>query len=183
MMDEATQMNLGNDLLSDGGTTVQGTLTGKCPDESFQPRHRPPGRSNQWPTLLLEVGYTESPPHLTVDRQIVALELRGRGKNRGHHRHQSESTRYRTSGLAECCCSEATNHRSESQPKLDHAYTHSDNDIRSPGSIHRGERGTVKITFQRYLSQGPESARRRGFRVWTPGAPEYRRCCVDSARV
>ncbi|KAK2811682.1 hypothetical protein FQN50_002028 [Emmonsiellopsis sp. PD_5] len=48
-------------------TAVEGSNRTKEPDASFQPSQLPPGRSDKWPSLVVEIGYSESELQLERD--------------------------------------------------------------------------------------------------------------------
>ncbi|KAK2742426.1 hypothetical protein FQN55_007864 [Onygenales sp. PD_40] len=60
-----------------GGADVQGTTRTKCPDTSYRPRSLPHTRSAKWPSLVLEVGYSESASKLRSDASWWLTESRG----------------------------------------------------------------------------------------------------------
>ncbi|KAK2774029.1 hypothetical protein FQN52_004600 [Onygenales sp. PD_12] len=60
-----------------GGADVQGTTRTKCPDTSYLPRSLPHTRSAKWPSLVLEVGYSESASKLRNDASWWLTESRG----------------------------------------------------------------------------------------------------------
>lgn len=50
-----------------GSTTVQGTNREKEPDSSYRPKTLPLGRTMKWPTMVFEIGYSESRMQLARD--------------------------------------------------------------------------------------------------------------------
>ncbi|PGG98269.1 hypothetical protein GX51_06917 [Blastomyces parvus] len=60
-----------------GAAGVQGTTRKKFPDASFRPRLLPAARSATWPSLVLEVGYSESAPKLKRDASWWLTESQG----------------------------------------------------------------------------------------------------------
>lgn len=57
------------DLRERGRKTIKGNQRAKEADLSYIPLRRPPGRSNEWPTLALESGYTDSQERLTANAE------------------------------------------------------------------------------------------------------------------
>ena len=60
VLSQTARMNLDEQLNPRGSTTSQGRHSGSQPDASFIPRTLPTGRSRQWPSLVVEVGYTQT---------------------------------------------------------------------------------------------------------------------------
>ncbi|KAL2008948.1 hypothetical protein VTN00DRAFT_7142 [Thermoascus crustaceus] len=63
----AKSMNLDDNLMPDGSATVMGPTAANSPDDSYQPYPLPPGRSDEWPTLVVDVGYSDMLEHLTTN--------------------------------------------------------------------------------------------------------------------
>ncbi|QSS62110.1 hypothetical protein I7I51_04287 [Histoplasma capsulatum] len=60
-----------------GSKDVHGTTRTKIPDTSFRPRLLPAARSDEWPSLVLEVGYSESASKLKKDASWWLTESQG----------------------------------------------------------------------------------------------------------
>ncbi|EEP82648.1 predicted protein [Uncinocarpus reesii 1704] len=60
-----------------GTAEVQGATRGKGPDVSYLPRTLPAARSDKWPSLVLEVGYSESATKLRNDASWWLTESQG----------------------------------------------------------------------------------------------------------
>ncbi|KLJ05799.1 hypothetical protein EMPG_10772 [Blastomyces silverae] len=60
-----------------GASDVRGTTRIKTPDTSYRPRLRPATRSAEWPSLVLEVGYSESASKLRKDASWWLTESQG----------------------------------------------------------------------------------------------------------
>ncbi|OAX82287.1 hypothetical protein ACJ72_03368 [Emergomyces africanus] len=60
-----------------GATEVRGTTRIKAPDASYWPRQLPATRSAKWPSLVLEVGYSESASKLRNDASWWLTESEG----------------------------------------------------------------------------------------------------------
>ncbi|KAK2737867.1 hypothetical protein FQN55_000879 [Onygenales sp. PD_40] len=60
-------MGVHNELVSRGGAGVTSSRRTKQPDCSYRPIHPPGTRTTQWPTLVVEVGYSESAAKLEAD--------------------------------------------------------------------------------------------------------------------
>ncbi|EFR03824.1 hypothetical protein MGYG_06823 [Nannizzia gypsea CBS 118893] len=60
-----------------GSAEVQGTTRKKAPDASYRPRTLPATRSAKWPSLVLEVGYSESATKLRSDASWWLTESQG----------------------------------------------------------------------------------------------------------
>lgn len=60
-----------------GSTTVNGRRRAKEPDLSYIPTRLPRGRSDKWPTLVLESGYTDSQGTLTGNAEWWLSESNG----------------------------------------------------------------------------------------------------------
>lgn len=58
-------------------STVQTRTRAKNPDWGFRPRFLPAGRSNQWPTLVIEAAYSESKSKLQSDIKWWLSESKG----------------------------------------------------------------------------------------------------------
>ncbi|CDM27064.1 unnamed protein product [Penicillium roqueforti FM164] len=59
--------NLGRTLCSLTTARVEGNICSKEPDGSWIPEQLPPGRNDRWPTIVLEVGVSESKKKLRAD--------------------------------------------------------------------------------------------------------------------
>ena len=64
-------------LEASGAADVQGTTRCKAPDASYLPRSLPANRSAKWPSLVLEVGYSESASKLRNDASWWLAESQG----------------------------------------------------------------------------------------------------------
>ncbi|KAL1997860.1 hypothetical protein VTN02DRAFT_552 [Thermoascus thermophilus] len=63
-------MGLDDELDPTGAAPVEGTdLRTKGPDLSYVPAVRPAGRSDRWPSMVVEIGYAESSPRRQQQRQ------------------------------------------------------------------------------------------------------------------
>ncbi|KAI9374194.1 hypothetical protein BJX61DRAFT_541027 [Aspergillus egyptiacus] len=61
----AHDMNLGNAFHSTGSALMDlGNGVRKCPDSSWLPRVLPAGRTQQWPSVVVEVGHSDTTSHL-----------------------------------------------------------------------------------------------------------------------
>lgn len=73
-----TWMNGANlSLVMYGAAQVETPSRRKKPDVQFAPRKLPQGRSRQWPTLVMETGYSESKPQLDRDAMWWIKESKG----------------------------------------------------------------------------------------------------------
>ncbi|OJD12758.1 hypothetical protein AJ78_06698 [Emergomyces pasteurianus Ep9510] len=69
--------NLSLELQACGATDVHGTTRIKTPDASYWSRQLPATRSDKWPNLVLEVGYSESASKLRNDASWWLTESQG----------------------------------------------------------------------------------------------------------
>lgn len=69
--------SLEKDLCSLGRSRVEAILRRKEPDQSYQPKTLPPGRSDYWPTVVIEAGYSESRSKLSADARWWLAESAG----------------------------------------------------------------------------------------------------------
>lgn len=60
-------MGLQYELIGQSNAEVQGEHRSKAADCAFRPVVLPPGRSNVWPTIVAEVGFSETAPQLEAD--------------------------------------------------------------------------------------------------------------------
>ena len=60
-----------------GAAEVQGTTRCRAPDASYLPRSLPTNRSAKWPSLVLEVGYSESASKLRNEASWWLSESQG----------------------------------------------------------------------------------------------------------
>lgn len=70
-------MNLRGKLLSLGRADVETENRQKEPDQSYLPSRLPPGRTDKWPTMIIEGGYSEEKAKLTADVQWWLAESQG----------------------------------------------------------------------------------------------------------
>lgn len=66
-----------NKLVSLGKADVATPTRQKQPDLSYCPLHLPPGRTRQWPTMVVECGYSESKAKLAADARWWLAESQG----------------------------------------------------------------------------------------------------------
>ncbi|KKZ68648.1 hypothetical protein EMCG_05734 [[Emmonsia] crescens] len=74
---EEMRAGLSLEMRACGATDVQGTTRQKAPDASYWPRSLPATRSAKWPSLVLEVGYSESASKLRNDASWWLTESQG----------------------------------------------------------------------------------------------------------
>lgn len=67
LITKLNNMGLGDKIDGRVGAAVQGTTRTKAPDCSYAPRPLPAGRSDKWPSIVVEIGYSESPRKLESD--------------------------------------------------------------------------------------------------------------------
>ncbi|PGH31404.1 hypothetical protein GX50_05822 [[Emmonsia] crescens] len=67
LLKAADQMGIENELITEGSTTVRGSQRDKEPDSQYRPSILPAGRSDVWPTVVVEVGNSESQRQLDSD--------------------------------------------------------------------------------------------------------------------
>ncbi|PGH29991.1 hypothetical protein GX50_07238 [[Emmonsia] crescens] len=65
------------EVRASGATDVEGTTRKKAPDASYWPHSLPATRSAKWPSLVLEVGYSESASKLRNDASWWLTESQG----------------------------------------------------------------------------------------------------------
>lgn len=73
----AMHHQIDEDLLPFGSAHVQGEDRKKRADESWVPRRLPKFRSNKWPTLVIELGFSESNRKLIKDIEWWMTESKG----------------------------------------------------------------------------------------------------------
>ncbi|KAL2821293.1 hypothetical protein BDW59DRAFT_181288 [Aspergillus cavernicola] len=64
LLDQTFSMHLKRELRLTGAARATSGDISKEPDASFEPRRPPPGRSEEWPAVVIESGYSESTAHL-----------------------------------------------------------------------------------------------------------------------
>ncbi|PWY89244.1 hypothetical protein BO70DRAFT_426879 [Aspergillus heteromorphus CBS 117.55] len=70
IINDTTSMGLDDQLLLKGAARVEDAPVKKEPDASFRPVHRPPGRDQKWPSVVIESGWSESDARLEVDANL-----------------------------------------------------------------------------------------------------------------
>ena len=77
-IDQAVEhMGLEDELLPMGSKLITLTSHSKEPDSSWRPRSLPVGRTDQWPTVVIETGFIESISRLRLDSQWWITSSRG----------------------------------------------------------------------------------------------------------
>lgn len=61
-------------LLPARGTTVEGSTRRKTPDTSWRSSIKPPGRDSRWPTIIVQVGWSETKAKLREDVRFWLCE-------------------------------------------------------------------------------------------------------------
>ncbi|KAL2014800.1 hypothetical protein VTN00DRAFT_2325 [Thermoascus crustaceus] len=77
MAGKLLNMGLEDELDPTGTAQVEGTNRTKGPDLSYVPVVRPGGRSDKWPSMVVEIGYAESPRQLESDIKWWLQDSRG----------------------------------------------------------------------------------------------------------
>ena len=73
-------MGLKRELKLLGSTTVTEQGVSKQPDSSFRPSNLPVGRDTKWPSVVVEIGYSETLNRLHADVQLWISRSRGQVK-------------------------------------------------------------------------------------------------------
>ncbi|CAG8903482.1 unnamed protein product [Penicillium egyptiacum] len=67
LREKLVPMGLGHSLHRQGGRTTSGGPKGKQADNGLYPRRLPPGRTDKWPSVVIEVAFSESKTKLRCD--------------------------------------------------------------------------------------------------------------------
>ncbi|KAJ5102097.1 hypothetical protein NUU61_004319 [Penicillium alfredii] len=77
LRDALTPLGLHKSIRYIESTTRVGENGAKRPDHQFLPKRRPKGRTDEWPCLVLEVGFSESPSKLVKDVRFWLHQSKG----------------------------------------------------------------------------------------------------------